>query len=372
MAEHDIKANIVQVNRILSKEQAAIVVQNILSYSDTFELPGDTDLVYKKWVLDLIDSIGIGSMQFAGQFLTMDDLLAYPTADLADGAYAFVGVSPNFAIYFWDGISEVFVTINGLQGPAGPAGQDGADGADGAPGTSVTILGSVATENELPANGTAGDGYLIGDDLYVWDFLLEDWKNVGPIRGPVGPAGPAGAPGANGTNGTDGVQGLTGPIGASGKSAYEVAVINGFVGTATEWLDSLIGPLGASAYDIAVLNGFSGTEQQWLLSLIGPGGKSAYDVAVLNGFIGTISQWLVSLVGPQGPAGPAGGGDKNREFVITEASTVWTLAHFLDKKPGFTALDSEGNPIYPVPSWPDQNTMLLTLPFSSSGFVVLN
>jgi len=38
----------------------------------------------------------------------------------------------------------------------------------------------------------------------------------------------------------------------------------------------------------------------------GVAGKSAYEVAVDNGFVGTQSQWLASLVGPQGPTGATG------------------------------------------------------------------
>lgn len=39
---------------------------------------------------------------------------------------------------------------------------------------------------------------------------------------------------------------------------------------------------------------------------IGPEGKSAYQVAMANGFTGTEEEWLQSLKGEQGPAGPAG------------------------------------------------------------------
>ena len=39
---------------------------------------------------------------------------------------------------------------------------------------------------------------------------------------------------------------------------------------------------------------------------IGPEGKSAYQVAVANGFTGTEEEWLQSLKGEQGPAGPQG------------------------------------------------------------------
>ncbi len=49
-----------------------------------------------------------------------------------------------------------------------------------------------------------------------------------------------------------------------------------------------------SAYDLAVDNGFIGTESEWLDSLKG---KSAYDLAVENGFVGTESEWLDSLKG---------------------------------------------------------------------------
>jgi len=71
---------------------------------------------------------------------------------------------------------------------------------------------------------------------------------------------------------------------------------------------------GKSAYEIAVDNGFVGTEQQWLASLVGedgqPGanGLSAYQVAVQAGFSGNINQWLASLVGAKGDKGDPGDG----------------------------------------------------------------
>ena len=46
-----------------------------------------------------------------------------------------------------------------------------------------------------------------------------------------------------------------------GKSAYEVAVANGYTGTQAEWLESL------SAYGVAKDNGYTGTEAEWLESL---------------------------------------------------------------------------------------------------------
>ena len=74
--------------------------------------------------------------------------------------------------------------------------------------------------------------------------------------------------------------------GAAGKSAYEVAVDEGFDGTEADWLESLrgepgsrggIGPEGKSAYEIAVKEGFEGDELEWLDSLKGAPGQSGKD-----------------------------------------------------------------------------------------------
>lgn len=66
--------------------------------------------------------------------------------------------------------------IKGEQGPKGNKGEDG---------TSVTIKGSMESASSLPASGnTAGDGYIVNGDLYVWDG--EKWNNVGAIQGPAG------------------------------------------------------------------------------------------------------------------------------------------------------------------------------------------
>jgi hypothetical protein len=59
--------------------------------------------------------------------------------------------------------------------------------------------------------------------------------------------------------GSDGVDGI------NGKSAYQVAVDNGFVGTQAQWLDSLI---GNSAYEEWVANGGVGTFQDFLDEIV--------------------------------------------------------------------------------------------------------
>ena len=101
----------------------------------------------------------------------------------------------------------------------------------------------------------------------------------------------------------------------NGKSAYDIAVENGYSGSETEWIQSLIGKdgePGKSAYEIAVEKGYTGSEDEWLLSLIGQhgqdgkNGKSAYDLAVENGYDGTLTEWLTSLIGKSGEKGDRG------------------------------------------------------------------
>ncbi len=62
-------------------------------------------------------------------------------------------------------------------------------GEDGKDGTSVTILGSYNTLQELQAAhpiGSAGDSYMVGDDLYVWNVSSLAWVDVGQIKGDDG------------------------------------------------------------------------------------------------------------------------------------------------------------------------------------------
>lgn len=106
-----------------------------------------------------------------------------------------------------------------------------------------------------------------------------------------GAKGDTGERGLQGIQGTQGPQGLQGVSGEDGESAYEVAVRNGFVGTESAWLDSLKGEPGADG------TGGDGT---------GPAGDSAYEIAVDNGFVGDEAAWLASLRGPQGDPGTPG------------------------------------------------------------------
>ena len=129
--------------------------------------------------------------------------------------------------------------------------------------------------------------------------------------------------------------GLLNAASGTGKSAYQVAVDNGFIGTEAEWLTSLIGPAGPQGIPgpqgevgPAGPQGIQGeTGPQGPQGEVGPqgphgeqgipgtngtdgadgtNGASAYELALANGFTGTEAEWLVSLVGPQGETGPQG------------------------------------------------------------------
>ena len=66
------------------------------------------------------------------------------------------------------------------------------------------------------------------------------------------------------------------------------------------------GPAGRSAYELAVENGYRGTLEEWLASLNGNNGRSAYELAVENGYRGTEEEWLASLKGTAGDKGDDG------------------------------------------------------------------
>ena len=107
----------------------------------------------------------------------------------------------------------------------------------------------------------------------------------------------------NGEWATIDVSSLSASAAGAGKSAYEIAVENGFEGDETAWLESLIGPAGLSAYGVAQEAGFPGTVHEWLASLTGPQGepgKNAYEVAQENGFTGTEEDFIASLKGDPG------------------------------------------------------------------------
>lgn len=172
--------------------------------------------------------------------------------------------------------------------------------------------------------------------------------------------------------------GLKGDKGADGLSAYQVAVINGYQGSQTDWLASLVGAKGDKGdkgdpgkdfrivktfSSIAEMNGdgfsdgdftmiasdvndpddgklyvWNGNSFTYVADLsgsqgikgdtgdrgdkgdkgdTGDQGLSAYQVAVNAGFSGSVNQWLTSLVGAKGDTG-----DKGADAVINVITQV--------------------------------------------------
>ena len=119
--------------------------------------------------------------------------------------------------------------------------------------------GEIGQSGDVYINTTSGDLFKNNDGS--WDLLI---NLVGPqgergpkgdkgdkgdpgeqgIQGEQGPKGDKGDPGEKGDQGEQGPKGDKGDQGADGRSAYQIAVQNGFEGTEQEWLASLKGPKG--------------------------------------------------------------------------------------------------------------------------------
>lgn len=90
---------------------------------------------------------------------------------------------------------------DGIDGVKGDTGPQGPKGDTGPAGTSVNILGSYDTLNELETEhpaGNIGDAYLVDGDIYVWSDNEADWINAGNIKGPKGDKGDTGEKGDTG------------------------------------------------------------------------------------------------------------------------------------------------------------------------------
>ena len=156
---------------------------------------------------------------------------------------------------------------------------------------------------------------VVADDLYqrarregfdgTFDEFLTKFK---------GEKGDDGLPGNDGRDGLPGADGVNGRDGENGKSAYEIAVEQGFLGDESAWLLSLkgdagqrgekgeqgpIGPQGPKG-DIGPQG------EQGPAGRDGQDGKSAYEIAAEQGFIGDKAAWLLSLKGERGEQGLQG------------------------------------------------------------------
>lgn len=129
----------------------------------------------------------------------------------------------------------------GEKGDTGTAGKDGRDGTDGAAGRDG-VNGASAYEIAVQ-HGYGGSETAWLESLHGADGAKGDTGAAG-AKGEKGDIGATGAKGEKGDKGDPGAAGAAGKDGAAGKSAYQIAVANGFDGTEQAWLASLKGEKG--------------------------------------------------------------------------------------------------------------------------------
>ena len=195
--------------------------------------------------------------------------------------------------------------LRGPRGQRGKQGQPGINGLDGA--TWFTgkgypqLSGSV---NDLYLDIETGGVYLYSDG----------WGLKTNITGPTGSVGPRGMIGPSGLNGKDGRNGIDGKDGQDApaitdirtvEEGNEVYLIFEFDSGFEIRTNSFELPKPENIYNVySVRSGGEGGSGQ-----PGEDGKSAYEIAVENGFIGTEEEWLASLIGPKGDQGDKGDQD---------------------------------------------------------------
>ena len=178
----------------------------------------------------------------------VDDLDLKVESGGSDGLTPHIGDNGNW----WIGDTDTLKPARGEQGLQGVRGERGLQGERGAQGErGIQGLQGVQGLQGLP--GVKGDAGAKGEQ---GERGLQGLQGVAGAKGEKGDPGVQGAPGkdgaqglpgAKGDPGAQGIQGLPGKDGAKGadgKSAYEVAVSNGFVGNEAAWLASLKGEKG--------------------------------------------------------------------------------------------------------------------------------
>lgn len=151
---------------------------------------------------------------------------------------------------------------------------------------------------------SAGPGQKGADGKSAYEIALEngytgskeDWlQSLKGDRGPQGERGTDGLPGIAGPKGDKGDTGERGPEGQRGEPGQQG--IQGPIGlTGPKGDDGIQGPPGPQGP--IGLTGPKGAD--------GEDGKSAYEIAKENGYSGTKEEWLLSLKGERGPEGPRG------------------------------------------------------------------
>lgn len=171
------------------------------------------------------------------------------------------GITPHIGDNgnWWIGDTDTLKPARGEQGLQGVRGERGLQGERGAQGErGIQGLQGVQGLQGLP--GVKGDAGAKGE---------QGERGLQGLQGARGLQGERGLPGADGAKGDKGEQGERGLTGAKGdKGSDGLDGKDGLPGA-----KGVDGKDGKSAYQIAVANGFSGDEAAWLLSLKGEKGE---------------------------------------------------------------------------------------------------
>lgn len=179
------------------------------------------------------------------------------------------------------------------------------------------VLGSIpqsANNSSTPVEGGGGNGksayelYKDTVEFGVIPLTLEEWLES--LKGKDGKDGRDGRDGTNGKDGKDGLNGQNGQDGAPGKDGIDGE-------------DGQDGQDGKSAYELAVDNGFGGTVEEWLASLKGEKGE----------------QGIQGPQGEQGPPGPTGDSPEAVQSDWLEADEG--KASFIQNKPDLSSYLTE-------------------------------
>lgn len=148
--------------------------------------------------------------------------------------------------------------------------------------------------------GAAGITPHIGDNGNWW---IGDTDTLKPARGEQGLQGVRGERGEQGERGLQGLQGAAGVKGDKGEQGLQG--LPGKDGAAgAKGADGLPGKDGAQG-----LRGLDGAPgEKGRDGVDGKDGKSAYQIAVAQGFAGSEAAWLLSLKGEKGEKGDPGSG----------------------------------------------------------------
>lgn len=148
--------------------------------------------------------------------------------------------------------------------------------------------------------GAAGITPHIGDNGNWW---IGDTDTLKPARGEQGLQGVRGERGEQGERGLQGLQGAAGVKGDKGEKGLQG--LPGKDGAAgAKGADGLPGKDGAQG-----LRGLDGAPgEKGRDGVDGKDGKSAYQIAVAQGFAGSEAAWLLSLKGEKGEKGDPGSG----------------------------------------------------------------